>query len=39
MSTLPKCFGPDVEVDEADLDVADVRYRGEKLTEAALRSA
>jgi hypothetical protein len=34
MSRFPKGFGPDVEVDKVDLDVADVRYRGEKLTEA-----
>lgn len=34
MSTFPKSLGPDVEVVEVDLDVADVRYRGEKLTEA-----
>ena len=34
MSKFPKDFGPDVEVEEVDLDTADVRYRGEKLTEA-----
>ena len=34
MSKFPKGFGPDVEVEEIDLDTADVRYRGEKLTEA-----
>jgi len=34
MSKFPKGFGPDVEVEEVDLDTADVRYRGEKLTEA-----
>lgn len=34
MSRFPKSFGPDVEVEEVDLDTADVRYRGEKLTEA-----
>ena len=34
MSKFPKSFGPDVEVEEVDLDTADVRYRGEKLTEA-----
>jgi len=34
MSKFPKGFGRDVEVEEVDLDTADVRYRGEKLTEA-----
>ena len=34
MSKFPKQFGPDVEVHEVDLDAANVRYRGEKLTEA-----
>lgn len=34
MSNFPKDFGPDVEVEEVDLDVADVRYRGKRLTEA-----
>lgn len=34
MSTFPKRFGPEVEVEEVDLDAADVRYRGKRLTEA-----
>jgi len=34
MSNFPKRFGPDVEVEEGDLDTADVRYRGKRLTEA-----
>lgn len=34
MSRFPKELGPDVEVEEVNLDAADVRYRGEKLTEA-----
>lgn len=34
MSRFPKQFGPDVEVQEVDLDTVDVRYRGETLTEA-----
>lgn len=34
MSTFPKRFGPDVEVEEVDLDTADVRYRGKRLNEA-----
>ena len=34
MSNFPKDLGPDVEVEEVDLDVADVRYRGKRLTEA-----
>ena len=34
MSKFPKDFGPDVEVEEVDLETADVRYRGAKLTEA-----
>lgn len=33
MSTFSKDFGTDVEVEEVDLDTADVRYRGEKLSE------
>lgn len=34
MSKFPKDFGTDVEVEEVDLDAADVRYRGNELTEA-----
>lgn len=34
MIKFPERFGPDVEVEEVDLDTADVRYRGQKLTEA-----
>ncbi|OIQ81814.1 hypothetical protein GALL_364120 [mine drainage metagenome] len=34
MSAFPKRFEPDIEVNEIDLDTSDVRYRGEKLTEA-----
>jgi hypothetical protein len=34
MSNFPKHFGPDVEVEEVDLDTADVRYRGKRLTDA-----
>jgi len=34
MSKFPKQFGPDVEAHEVDLDAANVRYHGEKLTEA-----
>ncbi len=39
MSTFPKRFGPDVEVEEVDLDTADVRYRGKRLTEAGLSAS
>ena len=31
---FPEHLGPDVEVEDVDLDTADVRYRGERLTEA-----
>jgi len=34
MSKFPKQFGPDVEVHEVDLDREDVRFRGDRLTEA-----
>ena len=34
MSKFPKSFGPDVEVEEVDLDSADLRFRGEQLTGA-----
>ena len=34
MSRFPEHFGPDVEVEEVDLDAADLTYRGEALTEA-----
>jgi len=34
MSRFPKHFGSDAEVRDVDLDAANVRYRGEKLTEA-----
>jgi len=34
VSTFPKRFEPDIAVTEIDLDTSDVRYRGEKLTEA-----
>lgn len=34
MSKFPKQFGPDVDVEEVDLDTADVGYRGKRLTEA-----
>lgn len=34
MSKFPKSFRADVEVEEVDLDTADVRYRGQRLTEA-----
>lgn len=34
MSTFPKHFGSYAEVRDVDLDAANVRYRGEKLTEA-----
>ena len=34
MSKFPKSFGPDVEVREVDLDREEVRFRGERLTEA-----
>lgn len=31
---FPRHLGPDVEVETVDLDTADVRFRGERLTEA-----
>lgn len=34
MSVFPERFGPDVEVDEVDLDSEPVYFRGERLTEA-----
>jgi Ribbon-helix-helix protein, copG family len=34
MSKFPKQFGPDVEVREVDLDREEVRFRGDRLTEA-----
>jgi len=34
MSKFPETLGSDVEVEEVDLDTIDVRYRGERLTEA-----
>ena len=34
MSRFPNRFGPDVDVEDVDLDAADVKYRGQALTEA-----
>ena len=34
MSRFPERFGPDVEVEEIDLDAGDVTFRGEVLTES-----
>ena len=34
MSRFPEQFPPDVEVEDIDLDAADVTFRGEVLTEA-----
>ena len=34
MSTFPKTFGPDITVTEVDLDLEDVRRRGERLDES-----
>ena len=31
---FPEHLGPDVELEDVDLDTADVRYRGDRLTEA-----